>query len=305
MKTKHFGQKSLLLVLMLSLLFLNGFAGERKEINKTFKAKGTVELDMVSGDCRVKTGKSGEIKVTLVHDYDEDEFEAIFKERGDTLLLKEDFKRSTRRWGSKRIGSKWEVVVPPNTKLDFESASGDFKGAGLRNNVEARTASGDIKLEDIKGDLKLKTASGNIKVREASGDFYTKSASGDIKFENARGGFEAKTASGDIKAEDVSFTAEGQFGSASGEIDVFLTKSLEFDLVLSTVSGDVTLDFNGNAIKGHFEFKGKVKNMSSPFSFDNAEDDHRWSPFGTRYFKKGSSPKVRLKSVSGDLELKK
>lgn len=305
MKTKQFGQKTLLMVLMLSLFFLYGFAGEKKEINKTFKAKGLVELDMVSGDCTVKTGKSGEIKVTVVHDYDDDEFEAIFKEKGDTLLLKEDFKKSTHRWGKKHYGSKWTVVVPANTKLDFESASGDFTAAGLQNNVEARCASGDVKLEDVKGDLKLKTASGDIKVRGAVGDFYTKSASGDIKFENAKGKFETKTASGDIKVKDIVFTGESQFGSASGEIEVELAKSLEYDLELATVSGDVSLDFNGNAIKGHFEFKGKVKNMSSAVPFDNAEEEHRWSPFGTRYFKKGDSPKVRLKSVSGELELKK
>jgi len=305
MRTKHVGQKTLFLALMLSLLLVNGFAGDKKEINKTFKAKGTVEMEMVSGDCTVITGKSGEIKITVVHDYDDDEFEAIFKEQGDTLLLKEDFKKSTHRWGSKRFGSKWTVVVPANTSLDFESASGDLDVSGLQKDLEARTASGDIKLANVKGDLKLKTASGDIKIRDGEGDFSAKTASGDIKFDNAKGSFEAKTASGDMDAKNVVFTGDSQFGSASGEINVEVAESPVFNLELATVSGDVVLDYNGNAIKGHFEFKGKVKNMSSPIPFDNAGEDHRWSPFGTRYFSKGNSPTIRLKSVSGDLELKK
>jgi DUF4097 and DUF4098 domain-containing protein YvlB len=304
MKTfKRFGQPTFLFALMLSLVFLYGNV-QAKEVDKTFKAKGTVELHMVSGDCVVKKGKSGEINVRVVYDYSPDCFEPIFKEEGDTLILKEKF-HSTGKTHSCKGKSKWTVIVPEKTGIDFASASGELELGGLQGTLKAKVASGDITVKGFKGKAKIKAASGEILVTGFNGHLKIKTASGDINLEDVTGAFEIGTASGEIEARGVEFTEASELRAVSGDVNIQLAKSPTVDLDLTAVSGDVRLNYNGNPVKGYFKFKGKVKKFSCPYSFDN-EDDEGYSPFGTRYFKKdGSSPKIKLKAVSGRLILKK
>jgi DUF4097 and DUF4098 domain-containing protein YvlB len=303
MKTwKQFGQTTFLFALMLSFLFLYGNA-QAAEVNKTFKAKETVEIRTVSGDCVVKKGESNEINVHVVYDYSPDCFEPVLMEEGNTLVLKEKF-HNTGEMKSCSGKSKWTVIVPEKTDIDFSSASGELKLDGLTGTMKAKVASGDITVNHFKGKAKIKSASGEIDMTGFEGRLKIKTASGDIKLVHVTGGLEISTASGDIEARDVEFTEPSELASVSGEVNIELAKSIGVDLNLNVVSGDVTLDYNGNPVKGYFKFKGKVKKFSCPFPFDN-EEDEGYSPFGTRYFKKGDSPKITLKAVSGRLNLKK
>lgn len=304
MKTwKRIGQTTFLFALMLSFLFLYGNV-QAAEVNKTFKAKETVEIRTVSGDCVVKKGKSGEINVRVVYDYSPDCFEPVLMEEGNTLVLKEKF-HNTGEMKSCSGKSKWTVIVPEKTDIDFSSASGELKLDGLTGTMKAKVASGDITVKRFKGKAKIKSASGEIAVTGFNGHLKIKTASGDINLEGAAGGFEISTASGEIEARGVEFTEASELTSVSGDVDIHLAKSPTVDLDLTAVSGDVRLNYNGTPVKGYFKFKGKVKKFSCPFPFDN-EDDEGYSPFGTRYFKKGgNSPKITLKAVSGRLTLKK
>lgn len=306
MKTfKQLRQKTFLAVLMLSILFLNVQAGEKQEVNKTFKPKELVKFEIVSGDCVIQKGKSGKIEVNLIYTYPKDKFEPVFKEEGNTLILKEKFHR-TSNWGSSCKGkSKWTVIVPEKTNIDFSAASGDLSLAGLKSSVSARVASGDMVVKNFKGKLKAKAASGDIEVKESGGELAIKAASGDIGLENAGGAFNVKTASGDIEASGIYFTGASDFKSASGDIGVELSKSSRFDLDFATASGDITLDYNGNPVKGYFKFKGMKGNISSDVPFDNKEKSHQYSPFVKKYFKKGGdTPEISLKTVSGKLTFK-
>jgi DUF4097 and DUF4098 domain-containing protein YvlB len=304
MKTfKRLGQSTFLFALMLSILFLYGNA-QAEEVNKTFKAKETVEIHTVSGDCVVEKGAGSEIKVRVVYTYPPDRFEPIFKEEGNTLILKEEF-HSTGEKQSDKGKSNWFVTVPEKTNIDFASASGDLKLSGLTGTLSAKAASGDISVMKFKGEFKVKAASGDIEVTDSEIDMKAKVASGDIEMKNVKGAFEVSSASGDVEADGIEFTASGDFSSASGDVDVKLAKSPANNLSFKTASGDVTLDYNGNPVTGYVEFKGNVKNFSCPFSFDGGETSE-YTPFGTKYFKKGGdSPKITLKSVSGSLKLKK
>jgi DUF4097 and DUF4098 domain-containing protein YvlB len=88
-------------------------------------------------------------------------------------------------------------------------------------------------------------------------------------------------------------------------VTVKLAKTGDYDLNMNTVSGNITLDYNGNPVKGYFKFNGKKGHIHSDIPFDN-EDTSKYNPFTERYFKKGGdSPEVSLKTVSGNLEFKK
>ena len=306
MKTlKQLRQKTFLLVLMLSILFLNAPATEKQEINKTFKPMEVVEISTVSGDCKIITGKDNKILVNLVYTYSTDKFEPILKEEGNTLILKEEFNSSS--WGSSHRGeSSWTLTVPEKTKIEFSSASGDLNAAGLKGGLSARVASGDLNVKDSKGKLKFKAASGDIEMKHSSGEISVKTASGDIELSNVQGEFDVKTASGDINASGIHFTGESDLKSVSGDMLVELSKSNEYDLDLSTVSGNITLDYKGNPVKGYFGFKGMKGKISSDIPFDSKEKSSQYNPFVKKFFKKGGdSPEISLKTVSGKLTFKK
>ncbi len=293
---------TILTIIFISMIFLNLHAGEKQEVNKTFKAKETVKIKTVSGDCVVKKGKSGEIKVNVVYTYPTDRFKPIFKEEGNTLILEEEFAKNK---GNIKGKSSWTVTVPEKTNIKYKAASGDFSVAGLKSNVYVKMASGDAEVKDIKGDLGIQLASGDADIEKLKGDIKISTASGDVKIVDAKGSFEIKCASGDIEASGITLTGASEFQGVSGTVAVKLTESSQYDLDLHTVSGDILLDYNGNPIKGYFTFKGQKGNIDSAVPFET-KDGSKYNPFVKAYFKKGGdSPKVSMKTVSGDIKLKK
>jgi DUF4097 and DUF4098 domain-containing protein YvlB len=295
---------TILVIIFLSMISLSlyTYSAEKKEVNKTFKPKDIVKIKIVSGDCVVKKGTSSEIKVRLIYTYPSDRFEPIFKEEGNALILKEEFTGHGRMEGT----SSWSVTVPGKTDIDFSSASGDFFASGLESEVDAEAASGNIKVVDFKGRLRMQAASGDIRVKKSDGDIMVKTASGDIDINSSKGVFSVKCASGKINGEKIVLKDKATFKTASGDIRVGLAKTAEYDMNLTSASGNIILDYNGHPVKGYFEFKGKRRNINSDVPFDNGDESHEYSPFVTRYFKKGGdSPKISIKTVSGELEFKK
>jgi DUF4097 and DUF4098 domain-containing protein YvlB len=293
-----------------------------KEIHETFEAKKNVRIQTVSGDCEIKAGESGKIIVDVEYAQKvEDSFEADIQETSNSIKIRE-------RWYGRSSGGrvKWTVTVPSETEIEFSTASGDLSVDGINNTLDASTASGDITIEGSKGEFEISTASGDINVTDSNGkfDFSTASgdikssqmtgemefstASGDIRLRNAEGLFEFSCASGDIESSGLTIKEESSFSTASGDIEVKLAKSSDYDLELSAASGDVTLDYDGNEIKGYFEFTAKKRSGSirSPIDFDKEEEYGR---NGDEYVKKsfskgGQTPKIFLSTASGRAMLK-
>ncbi|MCP5104243.1 MAG: DUF4097 domain-containing protein, partial [bacterium] len=185
------------------------------------------------------------------------------------------------------------------------AASGNFSASGLKSDIHAKIASGDVDVNDIKGKLDVNVASGDIDVKNADGKIAVKTASGDIKITDSKGIFKLKSASGSIEAVGIVVKEASVFKGVSGNVSVKFAKGGQYNLDLATVSGNITLDYNGNAVKGYFEFKGQKGNIHSAVPFDN-KDTSKYSPFVKKYFKKGGdSPHVSLKTVSGKIEFKK
>jgi len=291
---------TILTIIFLLMVFLNLQAGEKQEVNKTFKAKETVKIKTVSGDCVVKKGPAGEIRVRVEYTYPADRFTPIFEEEGNTLVLKEEFEK-----GNNRGDSSWTVTVPETTDIAFKSASGNFSAAGLKGKMSMKMASGDAALDDIKGDLDIELASGDTHIEKLNGNIDVSAASGDIKIKDSKGGFKLKCASGDIDASGIAFTGASEIRSVSGSVTVVPAESSRYDLDLQTVSGDIMLDYNGNPVKGYFSFKGQKENLDSDIPFDE-KDGSKYNPFIKAYFKKGGdSPKIVMKTVSGEIQFKK
>jgi DUF4097 and DUF4098 domain-containing protein YvlB len=217
--------------------------------------------------------------------------------------------------------------VPEGAEVDFSTASGDLEVTGPIGEIEASTASGDIELENVIGEVEVSTASGEITIAKADGELDISTASGDVEGDGIKGEINISTASGEIEISDSKgafglscasgeitakgITVEGSstFSTASGSVEVILAKTSEYDLSLSTASGDVTLDYNGNTVKGYFEFKadkrrGKIK---CPFDFDEEEEYERGDRTYVRksFSKGGDEPEIILSTASGKVVLKK
>lgn len=309
-----------ILGLFLLVFSMSAFAGREEVVDKEFDLKETVRINTVSGDCIIKQADVDKIHVHLVHTYRPDgSFEPEFEERGKVLRLSEN------HYESNRGRSVWTITVPADTRIRFSTASGDFEATGMNGDLKAETASGSMVIEsctgrfdfetasgdllatDCKGEFEFSSASGRVTVENCSGAFELESASGDVEIENCEGEFEAGVASGDIEVEGVVITAASSFETASGDVDVVLGASSEYDLVLSTASGSATLDYDGHPINGSFEFEARVRRgrIVAPFDFDKEEEFERWDQaYVRKSFKHGSDgPLIAIETASGKARL--
>ncbi|MCK4765775.1 MAG: DUF4097 family beta strand repeat protein [Candidatus Aminicenantes bacterium] len=299
---KKFQKTTILMVIILSLVFLNLHSGEKKEVNKTFKALENVKIKVVSGDCVIKKGKKSEIKVHLVYTFSDEKYKPVMEVEGDTLVLKEEFTKSR---SNDKGHSSWTVTVPEKTNIEAKTASGDISASGLKSEFYGKAASGDIKVSDFAGKLTVKVASGDVEVKKARGKMRLEVASGDIEVDDAAGVFEVKCASGGVDLTGVVIEGASEFKVVSGDTNIKLAKTCAYNLELTGVSGNIVLDYNGNALKGYYKFNGPKGGIKTPFSFDKKEES-RYSPFVKRSQKVGGdSPVISMKTVSGDLILKK
>ena len=134
-------------------------------------------------------------------------------------------------------------------------------------------------------------------------------ASGDIDIRDAQGEFEVSCASGEIDAQQIELTSHSEFSVASGDLEVVLAKSPEFDLSLSTASGDLTLDYQGNPLVGKFEAVARKDRgqINLPVKTDKEETFTR---NGKEYVRKmfrvsADKPLITLETASGEVTLKK
>ncbi len=269
----------------------------------TFDAKDKVAINTVSGDCMIIKSEDGKIHVSVDYNYSpENSFRPIVKERDRSIVIDEDM------YGSNRGNSMWKVEVPEQTEIKFSTASGDFSVQDLKSDIYVNTASGNIEAVRCNGEIEANTASGHIELRECNGMLDLNTASGNIELDNCSGEFRANTASGNVYANDVLLEEASTFSTASGRVDVGLGKSAEHDLTLSSASGRVTLDYNGNPIKGYFEFTSKVRGgkIVSPFDFDSEKTYVRHGDtYVTKMARKGSDiPLIELSTATGKATLK-
>jgi len=191
--------------------------------------------------------------------------------------------------------------------LEISTASGNVEIENNKAVSKINTASGNVTIKNSSNKLKISVASGNIEAENLSGFTQFSAASGDIAVNKAKGAFKLKTASGNVAAMNVELTDVSYFGTASGNVKVKLAKSMNHDLTLSTASGDVDLNYNGNEIKGFFEFTARVDKgkIVSPIKFEKEEVfEKNGKDYDRKSFTKGSaSPKVILKTSSGTVKL--
>ena len=172
----------------------------------------TFQLRSSAGDLIVVAGQKNEVRMTLT---DAPRGEVSLLLFGDRVEPGFGGKSALRR-------GKLRVEVPPGSKVDFQSMSGDVEVQGTAGDVRIRTMSGDVKVKGC----------GAADVQSISGDVLVEGAGGPVRLQTVSGNGVVST---DGAAPQLSFS------SASGNLDWSGSCGKGCRLSTETVSGDVKL----------------------------------------------------------------
>ena len=267
----------------------SGLLAQEQTINKSFDGIKKIEINTASGDCLIEKHGKPSVDVTLKHSYDTDNFEPIFEQKGDVLVLKEKFEKNSSNNGS----SNWQLHIPENMEVSFNTGSGDLHAKNLKLNVNSNTGSGDVHINNITGDVKVNTGSGDIGITAYNGNLKLNAGSGDVQFNDSNGDFTVNVGSGNIDAMKISgdfsmnvgsgnirvknivLTGASSFNAGSGSAEIALVSELKHDISINSGSGDAVLNFMGVKMSGVFTMKANKKNgeISAPFEFDKTSEE--------------------------------
>ena len=306
------------LALVVGLALVAGLAMARERYEEKFEktealAKdGKVYLSNISGDNVIKTWKENQVRI-LALKVSQASTAAKAKENagevtievtreGDTLRIETKYPKRRTPWGgdSVNVSVDYEVWVPEGASAEVRSVSGDVRVAPVGGRVRVSCVSGDVRLLGAAGaDVDL--VSGDLRVENIAGDAYVKAVSGDIRLTGIKGSVGAESVSGDIELKGVSeaasvsgksvsgsMTYEGvikpggryELKAHSGTVRMTIPASSSFDLEADTFSGVIDSEFE-------IQVSGKI------------------SPREVRGTVGKGGATVRLKTFSGDIELKK
>jgi hypothetical protein len=258
----------------------------QNNLDKSFTGIKKIKMNIASGDCKIQKGTTSGVSVSLKHSYDNG-FEPTVEQEGDRLIIKENFRNR-----SMNGEARWTLTVPDgidvsfhagssnldisglSLTLDATTGSGNLTFADLKGDIRATTGSGEVELENFDGEINTSTGSGNTRVSKSKGDITITCGSGNVRVLDSQAIFSASTGSGNISARNVSINGSSRFTSGSGDSELTLSSTPQYDLSVSSGSGNAELNFNGNEIKGQIVMKASKKNgsISAPFDFDQTEE---------------------------------
>jgi DUF4097 and DUF4098 domain-containing protein YvlB len=299
-------------IFALAVLPLN--AATTGHFERTLQVTGTVELEVSSGsgNINVHQGGAGTVSVTAkIHGNNGTSWlfgsgnidERIHKieqnppvvQQGNTIRIGRIEDRDLTR----NISIDYDVTVPPQTRLNSHTGSGDQTISGLQLPMTAKTGSGnvtvdriaaetrvssgsgDLKINSVKGILYAETGSGNIHAYDIAGDVFVNTGSGDVEVgQSAGGSVKAQTGSGNIKLRGVkgglradagsgNIEAEGEptsdwrLGAGSGNITLKVPTQASFNIDARTSSGSLRLNSHQVTTQGTLaknHIQGKVGN---------------------------------------------
>lgn len=295
------------------------FAGEKISQSLSAKDVSTVNIEIRRGDITI-IGEDTEL-VSVNGELEEKPKDFIFEQIGSLINIKIlDDQRNRYNWGQR--DSTLAIKVPTHMKVTFAGVSADVSIQNLMGNTEVKNVNGNIIAKSLFKHIELSTVNGDIKSKNLSGKITLSTVSGNIEDAGSQGRLTLKAVSGEV---DVKSSATEVFAnSVSGEITLVLSKVDE--LVASTVSGDIqsqlTLNNSGlikmSSVSGDvgMQFNDDIEasfRLNSHASGDlvNKITSHKakqakYGPSSELHFETGNANgSVRASTVSGTIKVSK
>jgi DUF4097 and DUF4098 domain-containing protein YvlB len=293
-------------------------AGEQVEQSMALNSANSVSIENLRGNVTI-IGDDGDT-VSVEGELDDKAQGFVFEQSGTRIRIKVEMPHNMHNsWNEK--GSDLTIKIPEHVRVSFKGVSSNVDIRQFTDSVEIQTVSGDIVAEDLQKQIELITVSGNIDSKNLAGKIRLSSVSGDIDDRSSSGRAQLKTVSGELRSN--STATEVNVNSVSGDIELHLaavdelnvsTVSGEFEskltlndngfIKMSSVSGDLKLDFK-NDVQASFNLKtnagGDIVNRLSSAKAKRA----KYGPSAKLSFETGNGKgSVRASTVSGHIEVK-
>lgn len=199
---------SMTLAVLICLQALPAAAAAEGSFQRALQVTGPVHMDLNtgSGSVEVRTGDSGQVRVTG-HIRASEWFGGNVQEKIRRLEANPPIQQNGNEIRIGRIDDpdlrhnisiSYEVVVPAETDLKIQSGSGDQSVAGIRGPLEVSAGSGGLKISAIGDRVHAETGSGDIDIDRVKGNVHAKTGSGSIDANDIAGAFEGDSGSGHI-----------------------------------------------------------------------------------------------------------
>jgi len=273
---------------------------------------GKVYVDSLSGDVEVQTWNQDQVKIEALKISEASSLDKAKENAalvpievtrdGDTLRIVTKYPERHGLWGggSLNVSVDYKLWVPEKASVEVESKSGDVKLAPIGGMAKVRTLSGDVVIGGSAGaDVDVK--SGDVTADNILGDAYLKTLSGNVHATKVKGSVEAESVSGDVELKDISEAKTATGKSVSGDVVYTGTVLAGGNYEFSTHSGDVTMRIPANAA-----FDLEANSFSGTIDSDfEIQVMGKLSPNEIHGTVNGGGARVRVKSFSGDVEIKK
>jgi hypothetical protein len=219
---------------------------------------GSLDLRNISGDIIVTAGNSREVVMDITRrsrartDADAklglEQVKVEIDHRGDRATVETRYPdQQGRQRTPYSVSVDYQVTVPPGTRLNVTSISGDVTATGLKGDLSVDVVSGDIEITSSRV-VNVKSLSGDTTLTdvETDGSLNVNTLSGDLTFQRVKVRRLAVTViSGDVVATDI--TAEGvELTSTSGSVQYSGPIARNGRYQLQAHSGDIRIAIGGN-----------------------------------------------------------
>ncbi len=217
-----------------------------------------LELESFQGKVVVRTWDRDAVQVQAEHS---DRHSIRVRRSGNVISVEPDVERGL----SFANAVDFELTVPRAFDLNIEGIMLDVDIDGIQGEVEVGTVHGPIRvsggsgsvvlgsvngtidLEGASADMEITGVAGAVTIRNCNGDLYAESIGGALTMEGIRSSdVEAGTVGGTLRFEgDVLDGGRYNFGSHVGEIWLRLPTSMNADVEIVTLAGDIEVDLPG------------------------------------------------------------
>ncbi len=246
--------------------------GQTKKFEYTPKVKGKIEITNLLGEVSLQNAA------------------------GNAIVIESDFnmEKPDRAEGLKLLGSAEDNtdlginVSEENGVVSIQGATRqvrDYKykvliptGMAVNLDYGSPFAKDDVIVDSFTGSLEIKTLNANVKITKSSGPFTINTISGDLE----------------VSFDKINQSEPTSLASVNGVIDVTLPTSDKANIEISTINGNV---YNNLDLKAVAKEK---KDDRHAYGMDAIRMQG-----GTSYTLNGGGQKVFLKSISGNIYLRK
>ncbi|MEO8746186.1 MAG: DUF4097 family beta strand repeat-containing protein [Rhodanobacter sp.] len=296
-KTKRVAPSAV--VLLALLLATPASAGTPLDKSVPATANGRVQVSSVAGSVKVTAWNRDQIHIGGTLSRDAKQLAVETTASGVTIRVV----LPHLSFGSHE-GSHLVIQVPATSRLEVHTVSADIDSSGLSGPMRLETVSGDLTAVSTSANIYANTISGTVSVNGSAPDakIDVHSISGGLQLQNIHGNLSAGSTSGDLRLTGDNTLQGAKVDSTSGDVQFAATLGQSGEYEFHSVSGAVALSLT-KVSAANFD----VSSLSGDIDINFGPKPQRTSEFGpgkSWHYRSGSGDAdIRIRTLSGDIRV--